>query len=235
MSYVSENALIIQSDRSVLLEIHSPRAEAARDAIAPFAELIKSPEHIHTYQMSPLSVWNARAAGMPVTEMIAALREHAKYPMPEAVAQEIESLGSRYGLTVVQRADDGNLLLKMADLPLAELLSRNTAVSKLLGDRPSDLVFQVNAANRGVLKQALLAAGYPAEDLAGYVDGDTLEIQLRSLSQAGVPFHLRDYQKEAVAAFYQAGRVQGGSGVIVLPCGAGKTLVGMAAMTAVQS
>jgi len=235
MSYVSENALIIQSDRSVLLEIHSPRAEAARDAIAPFAELIKSPEHIHTYQMSPLSVWNARAAGMPVTEMIAALREHAKYPMPEAVAQEIESLGSRYGLTVVQRADNGNLLLEMADLPLAELLSRNTAVSKLLGDRASDLIFQVNAANRGVLKQALLAAGYPAEDLAGYVDGDTLEIQLRSLSQAGVPFHLRDYQKEAVAAFYQAGRVQGGSGVIVLPCGAGKTLVGMAAMTAVQS
>ncbi len=235
MTYIPDNALIIQSDRSVLLEVHSPGAEAAREAIAPFAELVKSPEHIHTYQISPLSVWNARAAGMPVAKMIAALREYAKYPMPEAIAQEIESLGGRYGLTVIQRADDGNLWLKMADLPLAELLSRNAAVSKLLGDRVSDLVFQVNAANRGVLKQALLAAGYPAEDLAGYVEGDALEIQLRSLSQAGMPFHLRDYQKEAVAAFYQAGRVQGGSGVIVLPCGAGKTLVGMAAMTAVQS
>ena len=235
MTYISENALIIQSDRSVLLEIHSPGAEVAREAIAPFAELVKSPEHIHTYQISPLSVWNARAAGMPVAEMIAALREHAKYPMPEAIAQEIASLGSRYGLTVITRADDGNLLLKMADLPLAELLSRNAAVSKLLGDRLSDLVFQVNAANRGVMKQALLAAGYPAEDLAGYVEGDALEIQLRSLSQSGVPFHLRDYQKEAVAAFYQAGRAQGGSGVIVLPCGAGKTMVGMAAMTTVQS
>ena len=234
MSYVFENALIIQSDRSVLLEVHSPRADAARNAVAPFAELIKSPEHIHTYQISPLSVWNARAAGMPVSEMIAALRSHAKYPMPEAVAQEIESLGSRYGLTVIERGD-GHLLLKMADLPLAELLSRNQAVSKLLGDRSSDLVFQVNAANRGVLKQALLAAGYPAEDLAGYVEGDALAIELRAISQAGSSFNLRHYQKEAVAAFYQAGRAQGGSGVIVLPCGAGKTMVGLAAMTAVQS
>ena len=234
MSYVFENALIIQSDRSVLLEVHSPRADAARNAVAPFAELIKSPEHIHTYQISPLSVWNARAAGMPVPEMIAALRSHAKYPMPEAVAQEIESLGSRYGLTVIERGD-GHLLLKMADLPLAELLSRNQAVSKLLGDRSSDLVFQVNAANRGVLKQALLAAGYPAEDLAGYVEGDPLAIELRAISQAGSSFNLRHYQTEAVAAFYQAGRAQGGSGVIVLPCGAGKTMVGLAAMTAVQS
>jgi DNA excision repair protein ERCC-3 len=234
MSYVFENALIIQSDRSVLLEVHSPRADAARNAVAPFAELIKSPEHIHTYQISPLSIWNARAAGMPVSEMIAALRSHAKYPMPEAVAQEIESLGSRYGLTVIERGD-GHLLLKMADLPLAELLSRNQAVAKLLGDRSSDLVFQVNAANRGVLKQALLAAGYPAEDLAGYVEGDALAIELRAISQAGSDFNLRHYQKEAVQAFYQAGHAQGGSGVIVLPCGAGKTMVGLAAMTAVQS
>ncbi len=234
MSYVFENALIVQSDRSVLLEVHSPRADAAREAVSPFAELIKSPEHIHTYQISPLSIWNARATGMPVSEMIAALRSHAKYPMPEAVAQEIESLGSRYGLTVIERGD-GHLLLKMADLPLAELLSRNQAVSKLLGARSSDLVFQVNAANRGVLKQALLAAGYPAEDLAGYVDGDALAIELRTISQAESTFNLRHYQKEAVQAFYQAGRTQGGSGVIVLPCGAGKTMVGLAAMTAVQS
>ncbi len=234
MTYVPENALIIQSDRSVLLEVHSPRAGAAREAIAPFAELVKSPEHIHTYQISPLSIWNARAAGMLVAEMIVALREHAKYPMPEAVAQEIESLGSRYGLTMIEREDE-HLLLKIADLPLAELLSRNEAVSKFLGDRLSELVFEVDAANRGVLKQALLAAGYPAEDLAGYVEGDALEIQLRSLSLTGTPFHLRGYQKESIEAFYQAGRAQGGSGVIVLPCGAGKTMVGLAAMTAVRS
>ena len=234
MSYILENALIIQSDRSVLLEVHSPRANAAREAIAPFAELIKSPEHIHTYQISSLSIWNARAAGMPVAEMITALREHAKYPMPEAVSQEIASLGSRYGLTVIERGDE-HLLVRMADLPLAELLSRNEAVSKFLGNRLSELVFEVDAANRGVLKQALLAAGYPAEDLAGYVEGDALAIELRELSLSGKPFHLRDYQKEAVESFYQAGRVQGGSGVIVLPCGAGKTMVGLAAMITLHS
>ncbi|BAU42094.1 DNA repair helicase XPB [Leptolyngbya sp. O-77] len=233
MVYVADNALIIQSDRSVLLEVHSPRAEAAREAIAPFAELVKSPEHIHTYQISPLSIWNARAAGMPVADMIAALREHAKYPMPDAVAQEIEALGSRYGLTVIEREGDC-LLLKMADQPLAELLSRNESVAKFLGDRRSALVFEVNAGDRGVLKQALLGAGYPAEDLAGYVEGDALSIELRSVSQSGQPFSLRDYQKEAAEVFYQAGSVRGGSGVIVLPCGAGKTMVGMAAIAAVQ-
>lgn len=235
MSYFPENALIIQSDRSVLLEVHSPRATAAREAIAPFTELVKSPEHIHTYKITPLSVWNARAAGMPVDDMLAALRDHAKYPMPDAVAQEIDALGKRYGLTVIERSDDEiHLLLRAADLPLAELLSRNDQVAPLLGERLNDCLFQVDAAFRGVLKQALLAAGYPAEDLAGYVTGDALTIELRRISRAGEPFDLRDYQEAAADAFHQAGRVQGGSGVIVLPCGAGKTMVGMAAMIAVQ-
>jgi DNA excision repair protein ERCC-3 len=122
MSYFPENALIIQSDRSVLLEVHSPQADAARAAIAPFAELVKSPEHIHTYQISPLSIWNARAAGMPIAVMISALETHSKYPLPESIAQEIETLGNRYGLTTIERQAEG-LILTMADLPLAELLS----------------------------------------------------------------------------------------------------------------
>ncbi|HLO84550.1 MAG TPA: DNA repair helicase XPB [Nostocaceae cyanobacterium] len=233
MSYFPENALIIQSDRSVLLEVHSPRADAAREAIAPFTELVKSPEHIHTYQISPLSIWNARAAGMPIEQMIAALEEHAKYPMPAAVAQEITALGNRYGLTVIERSED-YLLLKMVDAPLVELLRRNDDVAPLLGKQVDKLTFQVNPAYRGVLKQALLKAGYPAEDLAGYVEGDSLSLSLRQQTLSGGEFILRDYQKEAAEAFYQAGRVQGGSGVIVLPCGAGKTMVGMAAMVAVQ-
>ena len=133
MSYIPDNALIIQSDRSVLLETHSPHATAARDAIAPFAELVKSPEHIHTYQISPLSIWNARAAGMPVVEMIAALRSYSKYPMPEAIAQELETLGSRYGLTTIDRSED-TLLLTMADLPLAELLSRDRSATLIRED-----------------------------------------------------------------------------------------------------
>ncbi|MCC5637983.1 DEAD/DEAH box helicase [Nostoc sp. CHAB 5844] len=233
MTYIPENALIVQSDRTILLEVHSPTAAKAREAIAPFAELIKSPEHIHTYQITPLSIWNARAAGMQVEAMVAALRDYAKYPIPEAVAQEITTLGSRYGLTVIER-DGDSLLLRMSDHPLAELLSRDKQVAPLLGKRLSQVSFQVEASFRGLLKQALLAAGYPAEDIAGYVTGDALAIQLRQETRTGKKFLLRDYQSQAAEAFYQSGRVQGGSGVIVLPCGAGKTIVGMAAIAAVQ-
>jgi hypothetical protein len=121
MSYNPENALIVQSDRTILLEIHSPKAEAAREAIAPFAELIKSPEHIHTYRLTPLSIWNARAAGLDVEAMSEALHQHAKYPVPASVSQEIAALGRRYGLTRLERAEDGfSLRLVVADEPLAE-------------------------------------------------------------------------------------------------------------------
>lgn len=236
MSYIAENALIVQSDRSILLEIHAPTAQQAREAIAPFAELIKSPEHIHTYRITPLSVWNARAAGMPVADAIAALRKYAKYPIPESVAQEIELLGARYGLTVIERIDAANpdLQLRVADLPLAELLVRDDRVKPMLGQRISNLCFQVDAGNRGVLKQALLVVGYPAEDLAGYVEGAQLAIALRDRTLADLPFNLRAYQKEAAESFYQDGEVKGGSGTIVLPCGAGKTIVGMLAMSLVK-
>lgn len=233
MTYIAENALIIQSDRSVLLEVHAPTADAAREAISPFAELVKSPEHIHTYQLTPLSIWNARAAGMPISEMIGALKQHAKYPMPDAVAQEIEALGQRYGLTVIEK-DGLQLLLTIATLPLVELLRRDEQVSPLLGVQKSNRSFQVDYSHRGLLKQALLTAGYPAEDLAGYVDGEALSLQLLQQTRTGSSFHLRPYQQDAADMFYQAGSIQGGSGVIVLPCGAGKTMVGMAVMAAVQ-
>ncbi|AFY31281.1 DNA repair helicase XPB [Calothrix sp. PCC 7507] len=233
MSYIPENALIVQSDRTILLEIHAPTAQRAREAIAPFTELIKSPEHIHTYSISPLSIWNARAAGMEVAAMVDALRNYAKYPIPEAVAQEIVTLGQRYGLTVIER-DENSLILRMSDHPLAELLSRDKQIAPLLGERVSDVAFQVATSLRGLLKQALLAAGYPAEDIAGYVTGDALSIKLSELTSTGKKFTLRDYQKSAAEAFYQSGKVQGGSGVIVLPCGAGKTIVGMAAIASVQ-
>lgn len=239
MNYVPDNALIIQSDRSVLLDVHAPNAEAAQEAIAPFAELVKSPEHIHTYRLSPLSIWNARAAGMSITAMIAALQDHAKYPMPEGVAQEIEALGQRYGLTTLKSSapdpqSPNALELHVADVPLAELLQRHEQVGELLGERLSPITFVIALGNRGLLKQALLAAGYPAEDLAGYLSGDTLPIQLLDTTRAGEPFQLRHYQKTAADLFYQSGQAKGGSGVIVLPCGAGKTMVGMAAMAAIQ-
>jgi DNA excision repair protein ERCC-3 len=235
MSYYPENALIVQSDRTILLEVHSPTAEVAREAIAPFAELVKSPEHIHTYRLTPLSIWNARAAGLAVERMVEALQTYSKYVVPDAVLQEIEVLGKRYGLTRLEQSDDGfSLLLKVADKPLAELLLREEAIAPLLEQRLSPLSFRVNPGFRGLLKKALVEVGYPAEDLAGYVSGDALPLNLRPVAHNGQAFNLRPYQKEAADVFYQSGRVQGGSGVICLPCGAGKTIVGMTAMAQVQ-
>lgn len=234
MSYNPENALIVQSDRTILLEVHSPKADGARVAIAPFAELIKSPEHIHTYRLTPLSIWNARAAGLAVEGMLTALHHYAKYPVPEAVIQEIRTLGERYGLTRLERKDDPFFLeLNVADPPLAELLIREKSVAPFLEKRLSPVSFHLNPSFRGLLKKALVDLGYPAEDLAGYVTGDTLPLQLRSQTRSGQPFQVRPYQQQAAEAFYQSGYVQGGSGIICLPCGAGKTIVGMAAMAAV--
>ncbi|MEE3715399.1 DNA repair helicase XPB [Tumidithrix elongata RA019] len=246
MTYIAENALIVQSDRSILLEVHAPTAEKARAAIAPFAELLKSPEHIHTYQITPLSIWNARATGMAIAEMLAALQTYAKYPAPEAVLQEIQILGERYGLTAIERLETTefteseslsqipSLQLRVASLPLAELLVRDDRVKAFLGVRLDPLRFQIDPVDRGLIKQALVAVGYPAEDMAGYIAGDALAIALRPQTQSGQSFSLRTYQKEAAEAFYQSGRVRGGSGVIVLPCGAGKTIVGMIAISLVQ-
>ncbi|TVP64884.1 MAG: hypothetical protein EA342_15425 [Leptolyngbya sp. LCM1.Bin17] len=190
MTYSPDNALIIQSDRTVLLDVHAPKAEAAQAAIAPFAELVKSPEHIHTYRLSALSIWNARAAGMPVAAMVAALQDHAKYPMPESVAQELEALGQRYGLTTLKAGTGGDLLLQVADTPLAELLQRQEQVGPLLGERLSPTTFAIAQGDRGLLKQALLAAGYPAEDLAGYLTGDELPLELLTLTHSGEPFQI---------------------------------------------
>ena len=232
-AYVPDNPLIVQSDRTVLLEVHSPRAEAAREAIVPFAELLKSPEHIHTYRITPLSIWNARAAGLSTRVMIEVLDQYAKYPVPEGVAQEIEALGRRYGLAVIERDAEG-LVLRVADAPLAELLARDRRVAPLLGERVAELRFRIRLGVRGLLKQALVAIGYPADDLAGYAEGQELPLRLREITGGGEPFVVRGYQREAAAAFHRDGQARGGSGVIVLPCGAGKTIVGMATMALIQ-
>ncbi len=232
-AYVPENPLIVQSDHTVLLEVHSPHAEVAREAIVPFAELLKSPEHIHTYRITPLSIWNARAAGLDTQAMIAVLDRYAKYPVPAGVAQEIEALGRRYGLVVLER-DDLGLVMRVSDAPLAELLARDRLVAPLLGERLAELRFRIRLEVRGLLKQALVTLGYPADDLAGYAEGQELPLRLRQTTVDGADFMVRDYQHAAAAAFYQGGEARGGSGVIVLPCGAGKTIVGMAAMALVQ-
>ncbi len=229
MTYAPDNALVVQSDCSVLLELQSPRAEKARAAIAPFAELVKSPEHVHTYRLTPLSIWNARAAGLAADEMSAALHEHSRYPVPVAVDQTIFDLAGRFGRVVLTN-ESGTLRCRCGDEVVAELLSRDGKVGKHLTDRIDATSFRVDPENRGVLKQALVSAGYPAEDLAGYVSGDALDLSLRDRTVSDQPFCVRDYQRQAAEAFYASGSARGGSGVIVLPCGAGKTIVGLAAM-----
>jgi DNA excision repair protein ERCC-3 len=234
MQYNPANPLIVQGDRTILLEVDNPLHADARDAIAPFAELEKSPEHIHTYRLTPLSLWNAAAAGMPAGAMIAALEAYSKFPLPANIPPDISELVSRYGRVRLERIA-GQLRFVALDRPLLEELARQRGVRDYLGARLDETSFAVDDAHRGVLKQALIAVGYPAEDLAGYTPGAALPLALRSETREGLPFQVRDYQKGAAAAFHAGGDVRGGSGVIVLPCGAGKTIVGLAAMAALQA
>jgi DNA excision repair protein ERCC-3 len=228
------NPFIVQSDRSVLVEVDNPRYAEARDALAPFAELEKSPEHIHTYRISNLSLWNAAAAGFTAEQMVGVLQQYTKFPIPPNLPADIAETVSRYGRVKLERAADGKLRLVCADRPLLVELSRQKKLKDYLGEQLDDTSFAVEPAFRGVLKQALITVGYPAEDLAGYTTGATLPMRLREVASTGLPFRVRDYQREAADVFYAGGDVRGGSGVIVLPCGAGKTIVGIAAMSLLQ-
>jgi DNA excision repair protein ERCC-3 len=242
MNYNPTNPLIVQGDRSVLVEVDNPLYAEVRDALAPFAELEKSPEHIHTYRLTPLSLWNAAAAGMTAEAMIDVLRRFSKFPLPSNLPPDITELVSRYGRVKLVRdpetgAAGGStpggmpaLRLVCKDAPLLEELARQPRLKEYLGARLDSTSFRIDPAHRGVLKQGLIAVGYPAEDLAGYTDGAALPIHLRTVCRSGLPFHIRDYQREASDVFYAGGDARGGSGVIVLPCGAGKTIVGLGAM-----
>jgi DNA excision repair protein ERCC-3 len=227
-----QNPLIVQSDMSVLVEVDSPGYVDARDRLVRFAELVKSPEHVHTYRISPLSIWNACAAGMRADEIVQTLRAFSKYPVPDHVSVEVREYASRYGRLRLERDEQG-LALHAEGEVLAELIAHHKSVSPMLGSRSGPAAFRVDPADRGRLKQALVKIGFPAEDLAGYAEGEPLALALRELTRSGTPFHVRDYQQEAARAFHAAGSLRGGSGVIVLPCGAGKTIVGMACMAAV--
>ena len=233
MQYDPTNPLIVQGDRSILVEVDNPRYAEARDALAPFAELEKSPEHIHTYRLTNLSLWNAAAAGMGADEMVDVLRRYSKFPLPTNLGTDIAELVGRYGRVKLERAGD-KLRLVCTDSPLLEELIRQPKVRDYLGKRQGKSSFIVEPAFRGVLKQALIAVGYPAEDLAGYTEGAGLPLHLREVSRGGLPFRVRDYQRESADIFYAGGDARGGSGVIVLPCGAGKTIVGIAAMALMQ-
>jgi DNA excision repair protein ERCC-3 len=212
--------LIVQSDKTLLLEVDHPDALACRMAIAPFAELERSPEHVHTYRLTPLGLWNARAAGHDAESVVHALVTYSRYPVPHALLVDVAETMDRYGRLQLVNDPVYGLVLRAVDRLVLIEVAKSKKLAGMLGDRIDDDTIAVHASERGRLKQALLKIGWPAEDLAGYVNGEAHPIALAEDGWA-----LRSYQKEAVQHFWA-----GGSGVVVLPCGAGKTLVGAAAM-----
>jgi len=222
---VNDGPLIVQSDKTLLLEVDHPQAAEARKAIAPFAELERSPEHIHTYRLTPLGLWNARAAGHDAEQVVDALLAHSRYAVPHALLVDLAETMARYGRLRLDKHPVHGLVLSSTDRPVFEEVTRSKKVAGMLGVRIDADSVAVHPSERGNLKQALLKLGWPAEDWAGYVDGEAHAIALDETD-----WTLREYQKEAAQSFWD-----GGSGVVVLPCGAGKTLVGAAAMALAQA
>jgi DNA excision repair protein ERCC-3 len=233
MSYNSQNPVIVQGDKSVLLEVDNDLYQQARDVLARFAELEKSPEYVHTYRITPLSLWNAASAGLSAQAILDGLERYSKYPLPGNVRVDIQEYISRYG-RVKLAWRDADLVLYSDDRALIAELARHKQLVPFIVARLDALSLKMDPARRGHIKQVLVEIGYPAEDLAGYVDGEALPLHLRLMTLEARPFALRRYQEEAADVFYAGGAAHGGSGVVVLPCGAGKTMVGMAVMAEMQ-
>ncbi len=227
------NPIIVQSDRTILLEVDHPLHAEARDALAQFAELEKSPEHIHTYRLSPLSLWNAAAGGMDAQTILDQLTLYSKYAIPSNITVEIREYISRYGRVKLLREGD-TLLLTSVDPALIAEIMHNKRTQPYIIKQVDRQTIQVDASRRGHIKQALIHIGFPAEDLAGYTDGSPLPLLLLPETRQGKLFQPRNYQSAASAAFYAGGAPSGGSGVVVLPCGAGKTIVGLKTIADVQ-
>lgn len=222
---MNDGPLIVQSDKTLLLEIDHERASDCRKAIAPFAELERSPEHVHTYRLTPLGLWNARAAGHDAEQVVDALLSYSRYAVPHALLVDVAETMARYGRLRLEKHPVHGLVLSSTDRPVLEEVLRAKKIAGMLGVRLDDDSVAVHPSERGNLKQALLKLGWPAEDFAGYVDGEAHAI---ALDEDG--WELRAYQREAAESFWH-----GGSGVVVLPCGAGKTIVGAAAMAQAQA
>ncbi|HJD85721.1 DNA repair helicase XPB [Kitasatospora aureofaciens] len=222
---MNDGPLIVQSDKTLLLEIDHPQAADCRRAIAPFAELERAPEHVHTYRVTPLGLWNARAAGHDAEQVVDALVTYSRYPVPHALLVDVADTMGRYGRLQLSKHPTHGLVLTTTDRPVLEEVLRSKKIVPLVGARVDPDTVVVHPSERGQIKQVLLKLGWPAEDFAGYVDGEAHPIDL---DENG--WQLRPYQAQAVEGFWH-----GGSGVVVLPCGAGKTLVGAAAMAHAKS
>jgi DNA excision repair protein ERCC-3 len=233
---LGDRPLILQSDMSIVLETAHPRFEAMRDGLLPFAELVKSPEYLHTYRLTPVSVWNAASIGLDAAEVLDFLEDNARYGIPQNFQTEVAHWFARCEVfrLVADEEDEGELRLESTDPKVLAELMHDPDLARLFDRVEADAGRAwCSRARRGLVKERLIRLGYPVTDHAGYVDGAPLAIDLRGTTGEGKEFALRPYQQEAVASFHHEGRADGGSGVVVLPCGGGKTVVGLAAMAAV--
>lgn len=222
---LGDGPLIVQSDKTVLLEVAHPQAAAARAAIAPFAELERAPEHVHTYRITPLALWNARAAGFDAEQAVDVLERYSKFPVPQALLIDVAETMARYGRLTLHKHPAHGLILEAEEPAILTEVLRSKKIKPLTGAAIDETTVPVHPSERGRIKQELTKLGWPVEDLAGYVDGESHPI---ALNQDG--WQLRDYQQYATESFWE-----GGSGVVVLPCGAGKTIVGAASMAQAQT
>ncbi len=221
--------MIVQSDSTLLLEVEHPDFEDIRDRLNGFAELIKSPEYVHTYRITPLSLWNAASSGVSAQEILDTLTRYSRYLVPENIRFEISETVNRYGRVVLEKS--GDQLLLLADDPLiTQEIEQHKPLREAILGRRDERTLVIKPLERGNIKLALLRLGYPVKDRAGYVEGERLSITLREETLSHHPFGLRAYQREALSAFHRDGSSEAGSGVLVLPCGAGKTIIGIAAM-----
>jgi DNA excision repair protein ERCC-3 len=227
--------LIVQSDKTVLLDVHDEGYEAGRDGLAPFAELVKSPEHLHTYRITPLSLWNAAAVGLTADYVIETLRSLSRYPVPGSIEYDIRETIDRFGtLRLRPEEEDGLLSLEVDDPDVRRELANQKDLAKLFRGE-WDRGFRIALEDRGTVKQRMMEHGYPVKDEAPLVKGDPLAITLKGTLPNGAPFTIRDYQAQATASFLGDGRPGSGYGSVVLPCGAGKTIVGLSVMSALAT
>ena len=232
----TENPLIVQGDRSLLLDVHAPLAEECRNALIPFAELEKSPEHLHTYKLTPLSLWNAASAGFSAQDAVDVLERFARYDVPQAVVAWIKEVCSRFGkIRLLPDEDAQTLVLAAQTEAIYKEIGANTAVKKLLGAGPSTgsgtaYSYTIKLTDRGTIKQLLLEAGWPVKDEVTLTDGEPLDFNLREKTAGGESLVIRDYQTAAAKALVGDKGPGTGFGTIVLPCGSGKTIVGMQIM-----
>ncbi|WP_271814461.1 DNA repair helicase XPB [Clostridium beijerinckii] len=233
MNINTNNPIIVQSDKTLLVEVNNELYTEVRDKLSRFAEVIKSPEYIHTYKISPISLWNAATSGMSYQDIIEILEKYSKYEVPQNVIKDIEDNINKYGKIKIIR-EENSLFLISKDLYIMKEITNYKSIEKYFKEKINDFKYKIDENMRGEIKLSLIKLGYPVEDLGGYIEGNRHEMSLKKFTSLGEPLLIRDYQKEASEIFYADGSAKGGSGVVVLPCGAGKTVTAMAVMDKIK-